>query len=754
MPRKDNVDLICSIGELAGLFEKSTSLQTFLQTAVGVVAYHMRAAVCSVYLLDEDGGHLVLTATQGLHPDSIGRVRLKLGEGLVGMALQELRPIREGKAQSHSSFKFFPGIHEEQYNAFLAVPILRGLTKVGVLVVQDPVNDYFDENDAKALQAIAAQLASTVENAKLLMAVHRMEESEPAAVAGPARLGTLKGVATAPGVAHGRAHIYGAFSEAEAAGQCENRALTLDEFRRATAQSEKQIEALQIDMESRLADVATMIFSAHLLIVKDAQFTGRMEQLIREGERVQHAVVRVVGEYSRLFEQSRNPRLREKALDVKDLGRRILLNLRCVPSEESDYRGLVIVAPELLPSDILKLSAQRAAGLVLLSGGVASHLAILARAIGLPTVVVDDARLLGLSAEQTLLIDGSEGDVHVDPPKELVQQYENALALRGSAEAVAAAIPDAVVTADGQAVQVLANINMFSEMVIARQVNAGGVGLYRSEFPFIVRNSFPSEEEQFRTYRRIVREMAPAPVVFRTLDIGGDKILSYFETGSEANPFLGLRAIRFSLRYKEIFIQQLRALLRAGEGHALSIMFPLVSSVDDFLEAKEVVSSCIAQLAVEEQPHNGRPRLGVMIELPSAVEIAGELADEADFLSIGANDLVQYILAVDRTNEALADLYRTHHPAVLRALKRTSDAARSRGKPLSICGEMAADHTLLPFLVGIGIRAFSVEVRSLHRVYQRIARIDAAAAEKHANSLLSMARISQVEAALAEAAAT
>lgn len=748
--RKDNVDLICNIAELAGLFKKSSSLEDFLQTVVSVVAYHMRSAVCSVYLYDEKSQELVLTATQGLSPESIGKVRLRLGEGLTGQALKELRPIREGSGSRNPNFKFIPGILEERYQAFLAVPIVRGLERVGVLVLQDPVADYFDENDTKALQAIAAQLATTIENAKLLITLHQIQGAPPPAPSEPEQeLKFIRGVAGAAGLAVGRAFVFDALDQdfvvRPEPGQPR---WNLDDFRRSLAKTEQQLEALQLQMEERLADVASMIFSAHLLIVKDAKFSGSMIHLIEGGLAPEQAIGRVVSEYLHLFGSSANPRLREKVQDVKDLGRRLLKNLKPGDEETADYRGRVVVAGELMPSDILKVSAQRAEGLVLVSGGVTSHVAILARSLQLPMIIVDNRRLFALTRDHTLALDGDQGNLYVNPSPEVLQKFRDLTESRRAVERAAGEVRETTQTRCGAPVRLMANINMLSELVVAHRLKADGVGLYRSEFPFIVRNGFPSEEEQFRVYRKLIEGMPGKPVVFRTLDIGGDKMLSYFPTVNEANPFLGLRAIRFSLRYKHIFTQQLRALLRAGQDSPLHIMFPLVSSVDDFLEARDIVHECARELAAEGIPHNPRPRLGVMIELPSAVEIAGELADAADFLSIGGNDLVQYILAVDRTNEHISDLYVAYHPAVLRSLKRVVAAAEQYGKPLSFCGEMAADPKMIPFLLGIGVRTFSIEARQIPRVQKVVGALDLAETQKRATYLLGLGRVRDVAAAL------
>jgi phosphotransferase system enzyme I (PtsP) len=752
--RKNNVDLICNIAELAGLFKRSSSLDDFLQTVVSIVAYHMRSAVCSVYLYDEESGELVLTATQGLSPDSIGKVRLKIGEGLTGLALKELRPIREGVGVRNPNFKLIPGIREEQYKAFLAVPIVRGLERVGVLVLQDPVENYFDENDTKALQAIAAQLAATIENAKLLITLHQMEEKQAAGERPPAPpsiagLKFIRGIPASAGIAIGKATIFGAELDRLELAQTESeRGWTIADFHRSLAKTEYQLETLQLQMEERHADVASMIFSAHLLIVKDEKFSGAMLALMNNGTPVVEAITTVVNQYIHRFSSSPNPRLREKVQDVKDIGRRLVKNLQ--PGEETtgDYRGRIIIAGELMPSDILKIFAQKAEGLVLVSGGVTSHVAILARSLQLPMIIAEDRSLFSLRPDALIALDGEQGNLYANPTPDVLRTFQALADNRRAIELEEQSVGDRTETKDGVRVRVLCNINMLSEISAALRLKAEGVGLYRSEFPFIVRNDFPSEEEQFRVYRKLIEGMAGRPVIFRTLDIGGDKMLSYFPRVNESNPFLGLRAIRFSLRHRDIFSRQLRAMLRAGHDTDLQIMFPLVSSVEDLLDARAIVNACIDELSAEGIPHNGRPKLGAMIELPSAVEIADELAQEADFLSIGGNDLVQYMLAVDRTNENISDLYVAYHPAVLRALHRVSHAAQKHGKSVSFCGEMAADPKMIPFLIGIGIRTLSVEARQIPRVHQTIRGLSAAEAARHAHRLLGLGRVRDVAKAL------
>ncbi len=746
MRSKDNVDLICDIAELAGLFERSSSLTDFLDTATSIIAWHMKAAVCSIYLFDESSQELVLRATQGLDASAVGNVRLQLGEGITGLALKELRPICEGTGSRNPSFKYIPNIHEEQYEAFLAVPILRGLVRVGVLVAQDPEPNYFDENDVKALRAIAGQLATTIENANLLMTMHEEQEQGGAAPETPILPRFMRGKTISEGLCMGRGSVIGTIDEeALRAFDEDPTPRTLDDFRRALKETEDQLAALQRDLEEELSDVASLIFSAHLLILKDTQFSGAVESLIESGTPPQKAVSQIIHKYINLFGKNPNPRLQEKVLDLKDLGHRLLLNLMSHDSDLADYEGRIIVAEELLPSALLKLAAQRAAGLVLLSGSVTSHVSILARSLRIPTVLVDDGQLLCIAEDRSLLIDALQGTLFIDPDDDVRESYARLIEEQRRIELLEPQVDPETRSRDGVRVRLYANINLLSDLNHATRLKAEGIGLYRSEFPFIVRDNFPSEEEQTRIYSKLVERMPGRTITLRTLDVGGDKSLSYVQAHDEANPFLGLRAIRFSLRNRPVFAQQLRAMLRAGASQPIRIMFPLISSLDDFIHAREVVYECIEQLREEGTPHNSRPELGVMIELPSAIEMIEELTRETDFISIGTNDLIQYLLAVDRTNEQISDLYVPYHPAVLRALHRSIDAAVRAGNDVSVCGDAATDPHMVVFLIGCGLRTFSVDARHIPHVQQLVQRTEVEEARKIAMQALRLSRISEIE---------
>ena len=749
--KKRNVDLVCDIAELISLAQGGRDRKELLQKVVTSVAGHMHADVCSIYIYEEDSKELTLRATQGLDTTAIGKVSLRLGEGITGRAVRELRPICVGTASQSSSYKFFPGIHEEDYEAFLAVPILRGLRRIGALVVQAGEANYFTPNDVKALRAIAAQLATMIENVQLLS-----EAREEAAAAANAPVqkkvlteSIIRGRSASTGTARGRAFTLDSVN-AESCSLPDPAAVphTAEDFADAVEKTADQIDKLQRQMSEDLADVAVLIFSAHLLILEDEQFTGRIGNLIQTGTEAVKAIATLVNEYVDIFSKSKMPLIREKVLDVKDLGNRLTRNILNETADECDYRGQIIIAHELLPSDILKLSAENVEGFIV-SSGVTSHNAIISRSLGIPMVAISREQADSIPEGEEMLMDAEQGIIYLQPGSEVYDKYREL----DSAWKVlhdAADMKEQTLTKCGERAYIYANINLLSDLKPAREFKVEGVGLYRSEFPFIVRNDFPTEEEQYVIYKKLVDQMDGRMVTFRTLDIGGDKMLSYYSNVNEANPFLGMRAIRFSLQNKDIFIQQLRAFLRAGADADTRIMFPLVSSVDDFVEARDIVYECMSSLDAEGIAYNPNTKLGVMIELPSAVEVVDEMAMEADFLSIGSNDLIQYMLAVDRTNEMVSKLYLAHHPAILRAINRVVAAGLTHRKDVSICGDLSADPRMLSFLLGVGLRKFSIDSVNAPTVQRMINSTDLADAERIANCMLDFGRISEVEAFLTE----
>jgi phosphotransferase system enzyme I (PtsP) len=748
--RMDNRQLLYDIGELNNLFRDSASIQTLLDKTVEMVASHTKSDVCSVYLYNNENRELVLSATRGLNPDSVGKVRLKLGQGLTGLALKELRPVCEKDAARSPNFKFFPGLYEERYQCFLAVPIVRGISKIGVLVLQRTEGRYFDDCDIAALEAAASQLANIIENARFLMAMHEPHEREErATTALPAEFKFVRGKVASEGFAYGPATV---------ADKKKNIAMllhrqyehtySLDDFHQAIAKTAEQLEKLQEQVGQRLSDAASLIFSAHLVILKDRHFVGGVVKLIESGVNPPLAVMQVAREYMESFATSGNSYMQEKTQDIEDLVVRLISNLLSEVDELGKLKHRIVVVRELFPSELLILSSEEAAGIVLVGGTVTSHLSILARSLRIPMVVTDTYELLDLPDNTPILVDAEIGNVYVDPSDEVLGRFESQQKARRTLAEQERSMKPVTTTRDGTQVHLFANINLLADVKVACELQCEGVGLYRTEFPFMIRSNFPSEAEQLMIYGKLVELMPGKPVTFRTLDIGGDKTLSYYHDIKEQNPALGLRSIRFSLQNKPVFAEQIRAMLRAGTGADLRIMFPMVSSIDEFCQAREIVFECLGELEKRGVEHNRKPKLGIMVELPCIVDLIDDFTKEAEFFSIGTNDFIQFMLGVDRTNENVAGSYLPHHPAVLRALKKVVTSANRGGREISVCGDMAHQEQYLPFLLGIGVRALSMDPASLPRVQDAIAGIDIHEAQAAAENMLSQSKVGDLAQAL------
>jgi phosphotransferase system, enzyme I, PtsP len=741
--KRDHSKLICDVGEITGLFHDAPSMEDFLQKITDMVTRHMECDVCSIYLYYSNQQELVLKATKGLNPDSVNKVRMKIGEGLTGLALKEKRPICEGQAKKNPNFWYFPGIGEEKFESFLAVPILRGSVEIGVMVIQSQKKDYFSNEDIQVFRAITTQLAATIETARLLITLN--DKKEKISVPVPQNLKFIQGRCGSEGVAFATTMIINeSLTDLQLYKSEGEKQYSEADLHRALEETERQLGELQAKIEATLLDMTALIFTAQILMLKDKGFTDSLFSLIRGGLNPPQAIVEVVHDYVSKFSMIEDAYLREKIYDVKDVGRRLLENLTGRVAAHHDYQEKIVIARELFPSDALKLFSQKIKGIILLSGGATSHVAILARSLNIPLVVTNELGLLSLDSTAEVLLDASMGHIHINPDpliKDKVLQREE---LNRNISSLKKMIQEHPKTRDGVAVKFMANINLLGDLKAANEFQADGIGLYRTEFPFMIRSNFPSEEEQYLIYRHLVEGMPGKEITLRTLDIGGDKILSYSEYGKEDNPFLGLRSIRLSLKYIDVFVAQLRAILRSGAGKRIRILFPMISSLDEFLQAKSVVLECIHQLKIERKEFIHNPPMGVLIELPSMMEIIDEIAREVDFFSIGSNDLIQYMLAVDRTNDRVAQMYLPHHPSVLRALKKIVDAGLKYGKEVSICGDMANEPKYLSLLLGLGIRCFSMDARYLPRMHERLRQLSIQECDKLSQEVLTESKISRI----------
>ena len=745
--RDGHLSLICDIGELTSLMAESKGIQGLLQQVVKLVASHLKADVGSIYLYDESTDELALAATVGLNPCAVGSVCMTTEEGLVGYTLAKMEPVCEGSAESHPRYKYFEDAEEEYYQSFLSVPISLAKEKIGVLVVQHVEMDYFNRFDVMALRAIAAQLAGTVANARLMMSTRRPMAAEREKVL-LETLRFVKGESTVKGYAHAPAAILRPMAPLKEDQPDEAFHNSLDAFSRAMQKTLGQLRRLQDQLARRLPESAALIFEAHHMMLKDPRFEKQISELIQSGMAAAAAVRQVAHQFMELFNKSSNSYIQEKSHDIEDLARRLLFNLQKEHANgDSPLEGHIVIAAHLYPSDILKLASEDVAGIIFIGGGITSHVAIIARSLNVPMIIARNNDLLKVPEGTPVVIDADVGSIYVDPSDEIRQQFRQRDRAINKAARNSGAMQPKTMTKDGKRIKLYANINLLSELALASDLKAEGVGLYRSEFPFIVRSAFPTEEEQRIVYSRLFDSMDGKAVYIRTLDVGGDKVLPYLNTPKEENPELGLRSIRFSLQYREIFDQQLRAILRAGSTHGkLGIMFPMISSLDEFRAARQAVEETQKALEMEALDHHANPMIGAMVETPSLVALMDDLAREADFFSIGTNDFVQYLLAVDRTNENVAGYYQPHHPAVLRSLAQIVTAARRHGKPISVCGEVAHQKEFLPFLLGIGVERLSVDPQFMPVIQKEIAAISIKEAKAHATHLLSVSSLSDIEA--------
>ncbi len=747
---RDHLNLLCDIGELANLIIGSTDIQGFLQQTVEMVARHLNAYVGSIYLYDDTTRDLVLKATVGLNPSAVGRIRMKSGEGLVGKTFESRQPICEARASGHPDFKYFKEAGEDPFESFLAVPIQRGKEKIGVLVVQHEHAGYFDEIDVMAMRAIASQLTGAIENARLMIDQNR--QTVPARGDDLLeRLRFIKGKTASGGFAHAPVTVLKADGESLLSDRPDSEFVSApQDFLKAVEATKQQLTDLQDRLAQRLPESASLIFEAHFMILKDARFVDAMLTKIEQGVSVSKAVRDVAGHYMALFSSAPSAYLKEKAQDIEDLARRLLNNLCKEASEDTDHaEGRIVIARQLLPSDLLKLASEDVKGIVLVSGGVTSHVAIIARSLKLPMVIAERIDLLELPDGTPMLLDADMGSIHTRPSETIIQRFEIRNQTQKAEKKATRPIFAQTRTRDGESVKLLANINLLSEIKLAKDLNVEGIGLYRTEFPFLVRSNLPSEEEQYLVYKRLCDEMGDREVTIRTLDIGGEKLLPYLEGTKEANPELGLRSIRFSLHHRKVFLQQLRAILRAGAGaENLKIVFPMISALDEFRQARHAVEEAMVDLARQNLPFHPAPALGAMIELPAVLDIIHELAKEAAFFSIGTNDLIQYMLAVDRTNERVAAYYQPYHPSILRSLHRIILAAVKAEIEVTVCGEMGHEPEFIPFFIGAGLRTFSVDPHFLRSVQETIVDLSVSDASAYARALLAEPTLAGIQALL------
>ena len=724
------------------------SLEDALVLIVAQVRAAMQTDVCTIYLRDKRTQKLIFRATEGLNSDKVGQFGLGFDEGLVGWVASREEPLNLEDASAHPQFQLVEGLGEEPFNAFLGAPIVHQRDLLGVLVVQQGDHRRFSEDEEAFLITVSAQLAGLIAHAELAGAISQASSSPSGEASSTAR---LSGVAACAGIGIGTAVWVSLHGDLQTvpSRQSQDRRAELRAFKAALAAVRSDIQQVAENLRDELGPEDHALFGVYLHILDDSALGGEVASLIKAGEWAQGALSQVMLKHIRHFERMEHSYLRERAVDVRDLGSRVLGYLQDASRGEIDYpEQTILVAEELTASMLGEVPRERLTGVVSMRGSANSHTAILARAMGIPAVVgVEDLPLKRLP-DQQLVVDGYNGRVYVNPHEDLLARFEGLLAEDEALfEELAPLASQPAQTADGTIIPLWVNTGIAADVQRARDFGAEGVGLYRTEVSFLLRDRFPSEEEQRQLYREQLEAFHPAPVTMRTLDIGGDKALPYFPI-EESNPFLGWRGIRVTLDHPEIFLTQVRAMLRANEGLGnLRILLPMVTAIDELRASRELILRCHEEV-VSEGCTAACPPIGVMIEVPAAVYLSDSLAEEADFLSVGSNDLTQYLLAVDRGNARVADLYQAFHPAVLAALAHIVKAAHAQDKTVSICGELAGDPRAAPLLVAMGFDQLSMNAGSLSVIKRVLGTFSTAELDALTSSLLSMRSAQEVAATL------
>lgn len=735
--------MLATLRSIVESVAQQPTLNEALTRFVFMVKEAMNTECCSIYFADYSQDHFILMASDGLNPEAIGHFNVGFTEGLVGLVAQREEPINIAHAQSHPRFKHAPEVNEEGFNAFLSVPVVHQRKVLGVIVVQQRVARVFSHDEESFLITLSAQLASQLAHAEIQSLLTHEASSHQTSV--------LKGVSSTPGIAIGEAFVVLPkldFSSVDSQKVADT-PLQRELFLQAVAATRQEFHILANTLSEHIPKEALAVFDVYQQLL-DARSLGlQVERQLSDGWCAKSALKHVIESLVSQFNEMHDPYIKERAVDVKDIGLRVLHHLMATEHAIKVYpENTILVTQTLAPSMLADIPKERLKGVVSVQGAANSHASILTRAMGVPAIWgIEDIPLLQLDGKD-MILDAYSGRLYISPSASLRKEYEQLRrqdsALHDKFEAEHALAP---VTLDGEQMSLLLNagLDLSTEQMTAHYCD--GVGLYRTESWFMQKGQFPTQSEQEKWYREVLSRYHPDPVVMRTLDIGGDKVLEYFDI-QEENPFLGWRGIRVSLDHPEIFLDQIKAMIKANVGLGnLRIMLPMVSHTDEIDEALQLIEQAYFELQEEwADPFLlvDKPEVGVMLEVPSSVFLLKDWAVKVDFCSVGSNDLTQYLLAVDRNNTQVAELFDPYHPSVLRVLNQIANTCQDVELPFSLCGELGGEPEGAILLMAMGYRRLSMNILSLNKVKWVLRRLRVKDMETLLTECLAQSSVKQV----------
>lgn len=764
MAAENNTNKDLSLGlstlqDISAIILQSHDLNETITNIVDLVAQRAQSDVCSLYLLEEDQKTLTLRATKGLDQAAIGKVSLQIGEGLTGKTVENRHIIAIQEPQNHPHYRYFSETGEEQFHTFVGIPLFDRNQSIGVLVIQTIKPHVFSSEELATLTTIAFQVTSIVVNARLLDAIHKYrlpQQSEEGEAKDTKHEDTSKpggilvGQTAYPGIVSGPANVIDQqFGFADIIDECQ---VTPEEERKTLDEALRKTRIQTLYLEKRVAEQLTQedaaIFHTHLMILEDRGFIEKLYRYIDQRHSAPYALKKVISNYLEAFNKMEDPYLRERAADMEDIGRRLLANLMGKSTEglHLNHSG-ILVAKRLLPSDMAVLDHTLIKGMIIESHEANSHSVIMAKALGIPALIGVKGAVKAIEPDSHIILDANTGHIYRNPSQAIIDEYDR---VEHDRQVELEKLSDfrhvAATTRDDLKICLRANIGLVSDVNVAKTHGAEGVGLYRTEFPYMARTSFPNRNDQYQLYKKVVEEFKDQLVTIRTLDIGGDKALPYFAHPKEDNPFMGWRSVRVSLDNRDIFQTQIEAILMAAVHGQVRLLFPMISTIDEITTCKEVVAAAKEQLKKEGIPFRDDLPLGSMIEVPAAIRLAPHLAKEVDFFALGTNDLIQYMLAADRSNPHVEDYYDPLHPAVLLSIASLANTARENNIKLCVCGEMAADPACLIALISMGIHEFSLSAPYIPQLKKFLGWVDSQEIEALSEEFLAKAHSREIRA--------